>query len=153
MADSREKTLSEFEQVDLEFKKMQILLFRQQLQEREDKLARLEVTRERQVADWLKGQAREQRKQASCKHRKGGRNNNFAKGDGNSYSINLNTYPTGRKIISCTRCGKEVEQPNRSLKKANPKLYADMWAEWVRWNDFPTDNSPSGGQVFTVDAA
>jgi hypothetical protein len=153
MPEPREKTLSEFDQVDLEYKRMQIEVFRQQMQDRNDRIAALESRRARQVEEWMKGQAVQARKESICKHRKGGRDNKFAKGDSNSYSINKNVYPDGKEIIFCTRCGKEVPKPQRSLKKTDPKLYAEMWAEWVKWNEYPTDNSPSGGQIFLIAAA
>jgi hypothetical protein len=153
MPEPKDKTLSEFEQVELEYKRMQIQVFRQQMQERDDRIAALEARRARQVDEWHKGEQIRARRQTICKHRKGGRNNNFAKGDSNSYSINTNTYPNGRQVIFCTRCGKEVEKPARSLKKTDPKQYAEMWAEWVKWNEYPTDNSPSGGQIFLIAAA
>jgi len=145
--------LTEFEQVELEFKKMQIKLFQRQLSEQDDKDERLKNQRERQVADFKKGEQVKTRRQANCKHRKGGKNNNFGKGDGTSYSINMNTYPDGRQVIMCTRCWKEVEKPARELKKKDPELYAKMWEEWKQWSDYPTDNSPSGGKIFEIERA
>jgi hypothetical protein len=53
----------------------------------------------------------------------------------------------------CTRCGKEVERPALGLRKSDADLYAKMREEWNRWNEFPTDNSPSGGKIFEIVAA
>jgi hypothetical protein len=92
-------------------------------------------------------------KQTICKHRKGGRNNQFAKGTAAEYSVILNTYPTGQMCFTCTRCGKEVWKPEKKLKKSEPKRYAAMWEEWQKWAEYPTDNSPSGGKIFEIEEA
>lgn len=154
MAETKAKSeLTEMEAVELEFKKMQIELFKEQMAERNEQKARLQHNRERQNADYRKGQAELARRQAVCKHRKGGRDNKFARGTDANYSIITNTYPDGLIVIMCTRCGKEVEKPSKALKKSDPKRYAEMWAEWQKWNEFPTDNSPSGGKIFEIEHA
>ena len=145
--------LTEFEKVDLEFKKMQIAQMREAMKDRDEARARLDTRRAMQVSEYKKGEAEKARRQSICKHRKGGRNNKFAAGDGNQFSINKNTYPDGKEVMMCTRCWKEVEKPHRSLRKSNPKLFEAMWAEWVKWNEYPTDNSPSGGKLFEFERA
>jgi hypothetical protein len=144
------KELTEMEQVELDFKKLQVRRMRNEMQAEEERAATLAAQRAQQVADFKKSEMMKLRKQAQCKHRKGGRNNNFAKGTDANYSININTYPDGKMVIMCTRCGKEVEKPNPKLRKTDRKLYDAMWAEWQKWLEYPTDNSPSGSKIFEL---
>ena len=146
----KQQQLSEAEQIELDFKRLQVETMREELEERREKRARLAADRQRQYADFQRAEQERLRRQSVCKHRKGGRNNQFAKGSDANYSVNLNTYPDGRMVITCTRCGKEVEKPNPKLRKSDPKLYERMWAEWQQWLNFPTDNSPSGSKIFEV---
>lgn len=152
-ANPETKGPSEFEMVELEFKKMQIAMFRRQLADAEDRDRELERRRTQQVLDYKKGERERLRKQSLCKHKKGGKDNKFARGTASEYSINMNTYPTGQRVIFCTRCGKEVPEPPRKLKKENPALYKEMRAEWDKWQEYTTDNSPSGGKIFEIIAA
>ena len=145
-----EKFNDEAEAIELRWKQLQIEDMEERIAERRDKKERAEANRARQIADWKKGEAERLRRQAVCKHRKGGKDNRFANGNGANYSINMNTYPDGRQVIFCTRCGKEVEKPNPKLRKTDPDLYAKMWAEWQLWMSYPTDNAPSGGKLFEV---
>lgn len=141
---------SEADAIELRWKELQISEFEDRLQERKERKERMAATRRKQAEDFNRAQAATVRLQARCKHRKGGKDNHFADGNANNYSINRNTYPTGREVIMCTRCGKEVEKPDRALKKTDPERYALMVAEWNEWSRFPTDNSPSGGKIFEV---
>ncbi|HET6220182.1 MAG TPA: hypothetical protein VFE27_24350 [Acidobacteriaceae bacterium] len=152
MAPSKKMTveLSELEAVELEYKRMQIEHMREEMAVRKDKRDRLEHDRARQVQDFEKSEGERLRRQSVCKHRKGGRDNKFAKGTDANYSININTYPNGDMCISCTRCGKEVWKPKAALRKTDRALYSAMWAEWQKWLDYPTDNSPSGSKIFEV---
>lgn len=143
-------TSGDAEQIELRWKQVQIEEMEEKLAERKDKKDRIDATRARQIADYEKGEQEKRRRQMVCKHRKGGKDNRFAGGSGANYSINMNTYPNGRQVIFCTRCGKEVEKPETKLRKANPELYAKMWADWQLWTSYPTDNAPSGGKIFEV---
>jgi len=140
----------EAQNIELRYKQLQIEDMEDRIAERRDKKERTDATRARQIADWKKGEEERARRQRICRHRKGGKDNRFANGNSANYSINTNTYPTGKQVIFCTRCGKEVERPERSLRKTNPELYKKMAAEWDEWSKFPTDNSPSGGKIFEV---
>lgn len=143
-------TAEQAQEIELEFKRLQVEQMREQMGERAEKKERLKRDRERQADDFKKAERDRLHRQTICKHRKGGRDNKFAKGNDANYSINVNTYPDGRMVVFCTRCGKEVEKPSPKLKKTDPKLYAQMWAEWQKWLDYPTDNSPSGSKIFEV---
>lgn len=140
----------EAEQIELEWKKLQVEELRGKLQARRDEIARLERLRTKQVADFKRGQAELLRRQAICKHRKGGRDNRFANGNDNNASVITNTYPTGETVMMCTRCFKEVRRPDPKLRKQDPKLYEAQFAEWRLWQAMPTDNSPSGGKIFEI---
>ncbi len=163
--------------VEVEFKRLQILEMQERLAERNDKRERLTAQRANQVRDLGNAQRERLRIQSVCKHRKGGKDNRFARGTAPEYSIILNTYPTGLMCFVCTRCGKEVWKPMPALKKRSLnsyeaavvvymgerlgitietpdlKLYEAMYAEWKQWADYTTDNSPSGSKIFEIQAA
>ena len=138
------------EEIELEYKRMQVEMMREQMAERQERRDRMEHDRKRRYADFLKSQEELERRQRVCQHKKGGKNNNFARGNSADHSVIQNTYPDGRVCIQCTRCGKEVWQPARELKKTNPKLYAQQLELWRTWLAFPTDNTPSGGKIFEI---
>lgn len=141
------------ENVELEFKRLQVELMREQVQSLSDKREAAKSNRAKMVADMKRATAETMHKQSICKHRKGGRNNRFANGDSANYSIIQNTYPLGEVCLMCTRCGKEVWKPQLKLKKTDPALHKSMLAEWQLWSSWPTDNSPSGSKIFEVQIA
>lgn len=161
----QERVLSEYEQVELEFKREQIAEMRAKREERENVREKRRMERERLVRDIKENEVQRLRRQARCKHRKGGKNNNFAGGDANYRSIVRNIYPCGCEQISCTRCGSDVwkplkrackghpQTPSLELKKDQPKVYAEALAKWKEWSEYPTDNEPSGSQVFLIESA
>ena len=136
--------------IELRWKALQIEEMEERMEQRRDAKERAAADRKRQLEDFQKNEAIRKRRQALCKHRKGGRNNQFWNGNSNDYSVIDNTYPTGDRAIMCTRCGKEVRKPDRALRKTNPELYMKQWEEWKTWSSFPTDNSPSGSQIFEL---
>lgn len=142
--------MSRAEEVELRYKELQIEEMEESMRQRKERREMLKRERDRQYQDFLKAQAFTRHKQAICKHRKGGKDNKVWNGNSQDYSINKNIYPTGREVIMCTRCGKEVEKPDRRLKKTDPELYRSMWDEWKTWSAFPTDNSPSGSKQFEI---
>lgn len=146
-------TVSEAEEIELELKRLQIDQMREQIRDRNERKEQFVEKRRRLAADLKKDEQERLRRQRVCKHRKGGRDNRFSNGSDNNYSVFTNTYPTGAICISCTRCGKEVWKPDAKLKKANPELYAEMLAEFKKWAEFPTDNTPSGSKIFEISAA
>lgn len=139
---------NEAEDVELEFKRLQVETMREQLAERRERREAIVATRERATAEWKEGERLRLRRQSMCQHRKGGKNNKFANGSDNNHSIINNTYPDGKIVIMCTRCFKEVEKPTPQLKKTDPKKYAVMLDEWKIWSAMPTDNTPSGSKMF-----
>lgn len=143
-------TTEDADDIELRWKLAQAQEIEERLAERQQKKDQLVELRARQAEDFKKAQAELARKQRVCRHRKGGKNNQFANGNDNNYSVIRNIYPLGREVIMCTRCHKEVERPAPALRKADPEKYKLMLDEWNEWSRFPTDNSPSGGKVFEV---
>ncbi|HEY2351071.1 MAG TPA: hypothetical protein VGH83_01090 [Candidatus Acidoferrum sp.] len=150
MAEAKRTTVNEAEEIELEFKRLQIEQMRESLNETKERKARRASERERNVVEWKKGEEIKAHRQRICKHRKGGKDNKFAAGNDNNHSIIQNTYPDGTIVIMCTRCFHEVPKPSQKLKKENPKLYAEMWEEWRIWSQMPTDNTPSGSKIFEI---
>jgi len=149
----KNKPQSSADEVELEYKRLQVEVMREQMQERSDQKMRKQIRREQALAEQKKGEEERLRRQRVCKHRKGGRDNKFAAGNDQNYSVITNTYPTGQICVSCTRCGKEVWRPDLALKKSDPEKYKAMMAEFREWVNYPTDNTPSGGKVFEITAA
>jgi hypothetical protein len=143
-------TVSEAEEIELEYKRLQIEIMRGQINDVNEKKQRSAEARERSIIEFKKAEAALAHKQRVCQHRKGGRDNRFAKGNDQNYSVITNTYPCGEICVSCTRCGKEVWRPDKKLKKADPELYAQMQKEFREWSNFPTDNTPSGSKIFEL---
>lgn len=147
------KRLSAAEEVELEFKRLQVELMRDQIAAREAQKEYSRVKIEKMVADMKAAEREMQHRQRVCAHRKGGKNNQFAKGNDQNRSIVQNTYPMGEISIMCSRCFKTVWRPELKLKKSDPKLYEAMLAEWKEWSSWPTDNTPSGSKIFEVQVA
>lgn len=143
-------TVTEAEEIELEFKRLQIEDLRERIQARNEQRKRLEELRKTQIEDFNKAQEMIAARQRVCKHRKGGKDNKFASGNDNNYSIIRNTYPTGQTVIMCTRCFKEVARPDPRMRKKDPTAYAKQLEEWKLWDSYPTDNSPSGGKIFEI---
>lgn len=150
MPESKRTTVNEAEEIELEYKRLQIEMLRGQIKDRDEVKARIQANRQRQIEDFTKAEKERLHRQRVCKHRKGGRDNKFANGNDQNYSIVTNTYPTGTICIMCTRCGKEVWKPEAKLKKEDPKRYEEMMAEFKVWANFPTDNTPSGSKIFEI---
>ena len=143
-------TVSEAEEVELEFKRLQIEIMREQIAASNDRKDRSARARERQVIEFKKAQAAMQARQRVCQHRKGGKDNRFAKGNDSNYSVITNTYPCGEICVMCTRCGMEVWKPDKKLKASDPELYRTMLVKFREWSNFPTDNTPSGTKIFEI---
>lgn len=141
---------TEAEEVELEFKRLQIEIMRSQIEKQNDLKDRNQKSRERQLIEFKKAQQVMAQRQRVCQHRKGGKDNRFAKGNDANYSVITNTYPCGEICVSCTRCGTEVWKPDRKLKKTDPELYATMLAKFREWSNYPTDNTPSGSKIFEI---
>jgi len=153
MPEPKRTSVSDADEVELEFKRLQIEIMREQITDRNNRKDRAKEMREKAAADMVRAQQEREHRQRVCKHRKGGRDNRFANGNDANYSVITNTYPTGQICLMCTRCGTEVWKPELALKKTDPKKYAEMMAKFKEWSSFPTDNTPSGSKIFEISAA
>lgn len=96
-------------------------------------------TQQRSILD---AQRQQKAVQDACPHRKGGKDmGGLSRGTDTKYSVNTSTTPWGQQYVMCTRCGKEVWGPFNG-KPADP--------EFAAWLQLPTDNEPSGTQIFLV---
>jgi hypothetical protein len=146
-----EEILRESALMDLEMKKISLELNQEALADLKGKKeARLIKMRKQQEDIAKNAQLKEQREKA-CNHRKGGRNKaGLVKGNAPNYSIIVNTYPAGNKDILCQRCGKEWKEPLLDLRATDPDLYKRLMREYERVLEWPTDNEPSGTQLFLI---
>jgi hypothetical protein len=78
----------------------------------------------------------------ACPHRKGGKDmGGLTRGTDTKYAVGTVTQPWGQQYVLCSRCGKQWNGPFNG-KPADPGFY-----EAIQW---PTDNEPSGTQIFLV---
>lgn len=147
------RIISEAEQVELDYKRMMTADLRAKMQERDNRFEQLLHEARQRNKDYEAGEKQRRRRRTICKHRKGGRNNNFARGNGNDFSIVINTYSDGRVGALCTRCQSEWWKPTKSLYRTNRKLYYEQQKSWQEIEDMPTDNSPSGSQIYLIETA
>jgi uncharacterized protein len=143
---------------DIELKRLQILEKQLQL---EDLTMRVENEKARRKAI---AQAHEQamrtldeanknieKDQAFCKHKKGGKNlEGIINGNDPNYSVIKHTYATGEVEVLCSRCGKQWKEPKAALRKTDPEKYKEQMEEYREAINFPTDNEPSGTQLFMI---
>lgn len=144
------------ENVDEELKKVQLQMAKLQL---EDLTTRVEQERSRR-ANILRARDAQQASleqtnrdikasQSLCKHHKGGTDEDgVLNGDSNKYSVIKHMFPWGEVNVICTRCGKTWAPPTRDLARTDKKAYDKQLAEFREAYAFPTDNKPSGSQMF-----
>ena len=89
-------------------------------------------------------------REEQCPHRKGGiGERGLIKGSDNNYSVIVHTLPHGHVIVVCQRCQKIWERPDprRYAIRAN---YIQAVKEYRSALEFPTNNVPSGTQLFQL---
>jgi hypothetical protein len=147
-----EEILQETAAIELEIKRVNLDLLKEQLETLNGKKESRRLIMQRQDRDLKKNEELKQRRESNCKHKKGGRNKaGIDKGNSPNYAIIHNTYPAGEVEMMCQRCGKEWKMPPIELKAENPAAYLSALKEYntVRF-DWPTDNEPSGTQLFLI---
>jgi hypothetical protein len=146
-----EELLNESARVDLELKLVTLELNKESLQKLQDaKTSRLAKMR-KQAMDMAENERQKTMREANCKHRKGGRNKEgLDKGNDSDYAVIQNTYPTGQVQIMCQRCGATWDNPPIELKALDPDLYNLKLRAYRRALEWPTDNEPSGTQIFLI---
>jgi hypothetical protein len=94
--------------------------------------------------------------EALCWHKKGGKGTeSLLRGNDSNFAVVKHTQALGDMIVICQRCGKLWEKPPVSLvargaSSEDRKLYARLLAEYTQAVNFPTDNQPSGSQLFII---
>jgi hypothetical protein len=125
------KLLLEKEQLELEVLRENV----RKMKESRDRRAASHTQVEADLADFQRNQEMGFKQ---CNHHKGGKDIEGIRGNGtdSQYSIVRHQLPLGDWMIICLRCHKQ-------WLKGDPE-----YREALRW---PTDNSPSGSCLFTVD--
>jgi hypothetical protein len=89
--------------------------------------------------------------QTVCAHRKGGMGmDGILNGHDPFYSVIKHTYPWGATQVKCSRCSKEWNAPEPALRKSDRAEYDRQLAEYKVALALPTDNQPSGTQLFII---
>jgi hypothetical protein len=145
-----EPEVLEDDQVELEFKKLQIAALRIQIGDHTKKIDQMKADCAQRVKDQIALERMRVQRKRVCQHRKGGRNNNFAKGNAADYSLATNTLPDGTIAVFCTRCQSDWVKPSQALRRSDPEAYALQLAEFNKMASMPTDNSPSGSQIYLI---
>jgi hypothetical protein len=141
------------EQINAEYKRLQIADLKIKIGEHERRVDQMKTEAARRVLDQKSLELMRERRKKTCRHRKGGRNNNFAQGNASDYSLARNTLPDGTVAIFCTRCLSDWIKPSPALRRTDPKAYAEQLKQFNEMAALPTDNSPSGGQIYLVQQA
>jgi hypothetical protein len=144
---NRENIMSELETLQLEETRERVLEIRQR---RAMRLARVR-NRQRDIEN---SNARQAALQAGCWHKKGGKGYEMlSHGNDANYAVVKHTLSHGPLIVVCQRCSKIWEPPPIELRKDDPQKYAALYAEYIQAVNLPTDNEPSGTQLFVITRA
>ena len=145
----RAKITEELENLQLEETRERVHQIRSK---RSSRIRRME-SRERSLDDQRR---REKFMQDNCLHKKGGKGvEGRFKGNDANYAVVKHTLSHGPTIVICQRCFKIWEAPNTALntKKASVeerKEYKRLYEEYTTALNYPTDNEPSGTQLFVI---
>ena len=148
------ETLTDFQQAQLEHMREQTAIWREERAEREERKSRIQARRDQVKRDVEATEKKRTSIRKRCKHLKGGKNNNFAKGQSSDHCVVDNTYPDGKREIICSRCGDLAVMPTRAMRKEMTEAeFKAAQEKWKIWSEFITDNEPSGSQVFLIQEA
>ena len=144
----------ELESLRLEREKLELEDLRFRVREQQNRKEQRAMERRQLAATFAENEREQRQRQESCQHRKGGKDESgFLNGNDSNFSIIKHTYPDGQMEVMCTRCEKTYRKPSAALMKTDPKAAKAMLAEFrMVWN-WPTDNMPSGSQLFLIHAA
>jgi hypothetical protein len=147
-----EETLAKHAELDLIFKQQQIEDLQRRNQDAADAKEARRMKLRKQEADLAENERQRLIREANCTHKKGGRNRaGLDRGnDSSNYAVITNTYPAGDVDVSCQRCGKRWVNPPAALRESNPAQYEKLLADYRRALELPTDNTPSGAQLFVI---
>jgi len=145
----RKAITEELEQLQLEETRDRVQLMRQT---REAGLRRVEA-RDRDLSD---NAARQKAIHDACWHKKGGKGVQMLhQGNDHNYAVVKHTLSHGPLIVLCQRCSRIWEPPPlhlnaRSASKEDKALYRKLYDEYQWALNLPTDNEPSGTQLFVI---
>lgn len=134
-----------------------------QLEETRDRVSEMRLRREaarRRVEardfDLKDSAARQKAIQTACWHKKGGKGVTMLfQGNDHNYAVVKHTLSHGPLIVICQRCSNVWEPPNtalnaRSASAEDKALYRKLYDEYQWALNLPTDNEPSGTQLFVL---
>jgi len=134
-----------------------------QLEETRDRVVSMRLQREghrRRVEardfDLKDSAARQKAIQDACWHKKGGKGVTMLfQGNDHNYAVVKHTLSHGPLIVICQRCSRVWEPPSTALnaRSASPEdkaLYRTLYEEYQWALNLPTDNEPSGTQLFVL---
>ncbi len=146
-----DKLLQESAATDLEMKRVQLELQKEQLQEINARKESRRLQIAEQQRDIVENERQRIAREANCKHKKGGRNKGgLERGTDSNYAVIQHTMPIGDVIVMCQRCGAIWTKPPIELKRSDPEAHAVMQRNYLRALEWPTDNEPSGTQLFLI---
>jgi hypothetical protein len=153
MADTdRQKMRDELELLQLEEARANAQRMRDRRASRKARMEKIELS----LAQTRRSQENEQ---SICKHKKGGKGReNMLNGNDNNYAVITHTLSHGPVVVICQRCGKKWEPPPANLIRKGAsaderKEYKRLYEEYVWARNLPTDNVPSGTQIFAITPA
>lgn len=117
------------------------------------RMSKLQQAKAYQASLKIDREQAEQRAEA-CTHRKGGKvglaggMEALTQGNDQNYSVIKHTLPLGETIVICQRCPMKWRKPDEALKKSNPAEYKQQLKTYQWALRLPTDNEPSGTQLF-----
>jgi hypothetical protein len=142
-----------------ELEALQLEETRERVEEMRNNRAARHLRAERRNVDLLDARARQEAIQANCWHKKGGKGvQQLAHGNDHNYAVIKHTLSHGPMIVLCQRCSKVWEPPDTALnaRKASVEdkaLYRKLYEEYQWAVNLPTDNEPSGTQLFVITKA
>ena len=153
MADmDRQKMRDELEQLQLEEARVVAIARKNRRDSRQARMKQIELSLEQTRRS-------QEAEQAVCKHKKGGKGReNMLNGNDNNYAVITHTLSHGPTIVLCQRCGRIWEPPNPALMRKGAsaderKEYKRLFEEYQWARNLPTDNVPSGTQIFVITPA
>lgn len=151
MTMTAEQINEQHNEVDLEMKRLNLELMQEQVQAMHQKKETRRQQLQKQQEDLEANDRIKAAREANCKHKKGGRNKEgLDRGNSSDYAVIQNTYPWGAVQVMCQRCGATWDNPPIELKATDPEKYFEQLRKYRIALDWPTDNEPSGTQIFLI---
>ena len=147
--------MAEKSKVQEELEQLQLQEMREVAEAREQQRRSRTARRAAVEAGFKRDRASQERIQAACWHRKGGKGTaQLYQGNDTNYATITHTLSHGVTIVVCQRCG-HVWRPPEKLRKgasAEEKAAYRQQADAYRTAlNYPTDNEPSGTQIFILE--